>query len=122
MTILVFEASGRCIMAIDGEMSDEQLAVYRAAVRIGGYVNPDTVWYDFDRGGMGYRREFNPVVSVNTISNLPPGTKAFVKGEYVEVDDGSLELEVDYPETIPVVLMHVRLLDKTVMVPCEATS
>jgi hypothetical protein len=122
MTVLVFDTTGRCTMAIEGDIANEQLAEYPAVVRISGHVNPDSVWYDFENNRMGYRRHFVPTISTNLVSNLPVGTKALVKGEWVEVNDGSLELEVDYSELVSVVLTHVRLLNMTVRVPCEAAS
>lgn len=122
MTMLGFDSTGRCVFAVNDEIQGEQLSQYAAVVRIDGSVDPNTVWYDVENGRMGFRRAFTPTVMTNAISGLPPGTTALVREELVQVDDGTLELEVDYPEVIPVTLMNVRFLDTTVEVPCEVAG
>lgn len=122
MTMLGFDSAGRCVFAVNDEIQGEQLSQYAAVVRIDGYVDPNTVWYDVENGRMGFRRAFTPTVMTNAISGLPPGTTALVREDLVQVDDGTLELEVDYPEVIPVTLMNVRFLDTTVEVPCEVAG
>lgn len=122
MTMLGFDSTGRCVFAVNDEIQGEQLSQYAAVVRIDGAVDPNTVWYDVENGRMGFRRAFKPTVMTNAISGLPPGTTALVREELVQVDDGTLELEVDYSEVIPVTLMNVRFLNTTVEVPCEVAG
>lgn len=49
---------------------------------------------------------FAPIVTLNTLANLPPGTRATFEGKKYTVDDGVLELapELGLPELVHVIL------------------
>lgn len=118
----VFDASGRCSFVLDGDLSCMTIDESSIVLQLENSVDPNKVWYDTESGRMLPRTPFPVVINPNQIASIPPGTEAIVGDEKVVVDSGTLELEVDYPETVRVVLLHVRHLDTTVEVPCEAAG
>jgi len=50
--------------------------------------------------------EFDPVISLNRMDNIPAGTVAIFYDEKHPVDDGYLEWDVDFEETIDVRLWN----------------
>lgn len=62
---------------------------------------------------------FEPDLSAaNTLGNLPAGTVAHFSGLKQTVDDGSLEIEVTWPETVRVTLVHPLYLPKIEEIDC----
>lgn len=65
--------------------------------------------------------DFSVSVSNNLVSNIPPNTFAFIDiDQQLEVTDGSLEFEVEFPETIRVELVNPIYNPIVVEVPCES--
>lgn len=119
ITTLGFDATGRCVFAVNDVVPPDNAPAGMVLIQLEGMVDPNSVYYDHANSRMGRRHPLLPVVSTNTVSNLPPGTVAVVNGEQIPVDDGSLELDVSYAQTLVVRLMHVRYSDVVVEVPCE---
>lgn len=119
ITTLGFDAAGRCAFSVNDVVPPENAPAGMVMIQLEGTVDPNSVYYDHANSRMGPRVPLIPAVSTNTVSNLPPGTIAVVQGEQIPVDDGSLELEVSYAQTLVVTLMHVRYSDVVVEVPCE---
>lgn len=63
---------------------------------------------------------FDPVISLNTLAGIPPGTRATFEGERYEVDDGTLEIEPEMglPESVHVILSKPGYATWRGDVPC----
>lgn len=62
---------------------------------------------------------FEPDLSApNTVGNLPEGTTAHFAGIKAAIDDGSLEIEVTWAETVRVMLIHPLYFPLTVEIDC----
>ena len=120
MNTLVFDELGRCICAANVEIGAENFPGASFFVNVPLPVEANTVYYDIGAKQVRQRTQMAYQITTNTISGLPAGTKAIVKGELLTVDDGSLELDVLHPENVRVLLMHVKFYDTEVEVPCEA--
>jgi hypothetical protein len=117
---VVFDETGRCKYVLEGDASVADLSSEAAVVQSETAVDPNKVWYDHEVSEMRARTPFVVSVTVNKIEHIPFGTLLNVKNESTVVESGEIEFEVDYPETLRVLLRHVRHLDTTVEVPCEA--
>jgi hypothetical protein len=117
MNTVAFDADGRCLFVLNDylETTDAAFVVHTEET-----VNPNQVWYDAVTQTIKPRLPLPNGVQPNEVIGLPAGTTAYVGTEQMLVDDGVLELEVEYPQTVKVVLTHVRYLDAEVEVPCEA--
>lgn len=118
-----FDATGCCTRVVDGPLADQQQTendVYKAELPV--IRDASLIFFDIPRMIVRGREPFRARVTPNLVSGLPVGTIALVglEGTPVQVDDGTLELDVDYAETVHVVLTHVQHLPKEVEVPCEA--
>lgn len=122
MTTLVFKANGACGLAVDDDLPESDFPDAAKVLYVPYPISANEVWYDFSHQAMLFRRPFDVGISPNTVTGLPVGTRAVVKGAEIVVDDGSLELDVDYPETVRVLLIHPSNLDTWVEVPCEVTG
>lgn len=120
MTTLAFDSDGRCICAVN--VSVDRVAFTDAAVvvEIDAPFSANEVWYNFESKSVEVRAPARVVVTKNTIRHIPPGTIAVVGGEIVNVQDGTLELEVEHDQSVPVTLISPRFLDTKAEVPCEA--
>lgn len=116
---MVFDESGKCVCSVDDRLERDMFPGAAAVVHVGVKFTPDEVWYDFERSTMVSKTQMRVTVATNTVSGIPPGTTAIVSGSLLVVNDGVLELEVTYPQTIQVVLSHLRHKQLTVEVPCE---
>lgn len=61
---------------------------------------------------------FDPVIETNRISNIPEGSTALFAAMKAPINDGFIELSVEYPELISVLLTHPLYQPKTFEVPC----
>ncbi len=122
MNTYAFDERGYCIGAINDhvELADFPSAQY--IKHAAPLFQADTLWLDVERNQLMFRAPLPAKVSANKISSLPPGTVAIVSGVSVEVDDGTLELEVEYPASVMVILTHLKYLEKIVEVPCEVSG
>jgi hypothetical protein len=75
---------------------------------------------DIETGEALPLQTFDLSVSPGTITGIPAGTTATVRGEMLTVDDGTLEIETNLPATIPVRLNHPLYEEETIEVICEA--
>lgn len=118
----VFDQSGRCKYVLNGDPGTVDVSGEPAVVYMENPVDPNTVWYDHAAGRMVARMPFSERVSSNKIEGIPAGTTVYVGPDVIAVDDGSIEFEVSYPQTVVAVLRHVRHIDKAVEVPCEVAA
>jgi hypothetical protein len=116
MNTAAFDAEGRCLFVLNDYIEAPEAA---AVVHTEESVNPNLVWYDFETSAIKYRGPLPYEVAANTITGLPPGTTAHVGDSCTVVNDGVLELEVEYAQDVRVLLTHVRHLDVEIEVPCE---
>lgn len=116
----VFDAGGRCKYVLDGSPDSVDVSGETAVVYMDEKVDPNTVWYDHAASKMLPRTPFRISVSQNKIERIPADTVAHVGSDAFVVSEGSIELEVDYAQTVVVTLLHVRHLDRVVEVQCEA--
>lgn len=117
MSVAFFETTGKCLGIVDGngEIPD---AAASASVPHG--TSPNSIWYD--GAEVQPKTPFEVQVSPNTVSGIPAGTEAVLTSSVVVVDDGTLELEVDYAQTVRVTLLHPRHYETSVGVPCEVQA
>lgn len=116
MNTLFFNSQGKCVLVINMEQSlinDLGLIGKHSAE----YSNPEDCYLEDDI--IKPINSFSEIISPNTVSNLPPGTTVILAPDSVLVDDGTLELEVDYPTTITAKLTHPHYKDKVIEVSCE---
>lgn len=118
-TMVVFDSVGRCKYVLTGDSGSVDVSTEQAVVYTENTVDPNLVWYDYGAEKMLPRTPFPVTVSLNRIEGIPSGTTAYVGSDSAVIDTGVLELEVEYPEIVQVLLMHVRHVDKVVEVPCE---
>lgn len=116
----VFDAGGRCKYVLDGSSDSVDVSGETAVVYMDEKVDPNTVWYDHAASKMLPRTPFRISVSQNKIERIPADTVAHVGSDSFVVSEGSIELEVDYAQTVVVTLLHARHLDRVVEVQCEA--
>ncbi len=117
----IFDADGKCLYVVDSDRSVSDDGPETYAVQIESKINPNDVFYDTDNARMAFKADFLPSISTSTIQNLPEGTQVTLSdGTSFLVDDGSIEFEVEFPETIHVILEHIRYRTKHVEVNCEA--
>lgn len=86
------------------------------------YLQGDFLGHRVDPGTLTPQplHDFDITISPNRIDGLPVGTKALVG--YTDahiIDDGDLEIDVEYDEVVPVWLIHPLYSDLHVEVPCE---
>lgn len=119
MNTAFFDATGKCIGIAEGDQMN--IVFPEAAFRslVGLNASPNSIYCDTS-GEVLSRQPFNLSVSTNVIEGLPAGTQVVMPTSDVVVDDGRLELEVAYPQTLRVTLVHPHYLEQTVEVPCEA--
>lgn len=122
MNTLAFDEIGRCICSVNDHITDDNFPGASFVVRVSQPTVANDVFYDIEAGEVRQRAPLTYLVGPNQIARLPPGTKAVVDGEILSVDDGTLELEVTYPQLVRVRLMHVRFFDAEVEVPCESAG
>lgn len=115
----VFDQNGRCKYVLDGDPSTVDLSSEAAIVYLSEQIDPNTVWYDHVTGRMEHRSPFRVRVSTNKIEGIPSGTVVHIGADSAVIDEGVLELEVDYPQAVYALLMHVKHTDAYVEVPCE---
>lgn len=118
----VFDQDGRCKYVLDGDPESIDVSSEAAVVYMDQPVDPNSVWYSHATGLMQNRSPFRVLVSTNKIEGIPAGTTVHVGSEAVVVDEGSIEFEVDYPQTVKALLMHVRHTDTEMEVPCEVAG
>ena len=116
----VFDAGGRCKYVLDGSLDAVDVSGEAAVAYMDEKVDPNTVWYDHAASKMIPRTPLRISVSRNKIEGIPADTVAHVGSDSFVVTEGSIELEVDYAQTVVVTLLHVRHLDRVVEVQCEA--
>lgn len=122
MTTLVFNADGSCACAVNDDIPACDFPEAAKVLHVQMPITANEVWYDHTNGQMIFRKPFVTKVETNKVSMLPVGTRVTVGDAEVVVDDGVLDLEVDYPQAVKVLLRHPRWLDTEVEVPCEATG
>lgn len=117
MNTYFFDSTGKCTCAANTEVSaeDGQIVVHSEET-----YAPKDVYYDFAEGMMLLTKQFDVTITTNTVSNVPIGTTVFQGSDSAICDDGAIELAVQYPSTVTLVLMHPAYVDKIVEVPCEA--
>lgn len=121
-TTLVFDADGSCTCAVNDDVLKSDFPGAAKVLYVSLPITANEVWYDHANGQMLFRKPFVTKVEANKLSMLPVGTRATVGNVEVVVDDGVLDLEVDYPQAVKVLLRHPRWLDTEVEVPCEAAG
>lgn len=119
MITMVFDEAGKCVCTVDDVVAPDMFPGAAAVVQVSTAFHPDQVWYDFVKNAVVAKSPMRVEVTTNTVSGIPQGTTAIVSGSLFVVNDGTLELEVTYPQTIQVVLSHLRHTQKVVEVPCE---
>lgn len=119
MITMVFDETGKCVCTVDDVLEADMFPGAAAVVQVSTKFYPDQVWYDFARSAVVAKTPMRVQVTTNTVSGIPQGTTALVSGSLLVVNDGTLELEVTYPQTIQVVLSHLRHIERVVEVPCE---
>ena len=117
--ITVFDQDGRCKYTLDGSLGSTDVSGEAAVVQTDHPVNPNEVWYDHTAGVMLPRTPFRLRISQNKIEGIPTDTVIYIGSDSVVVNEGSIDLDVSYPQTVVATLMHVRHMDKVVEVPCE---
>lgn len=118
-SVVVFDSTGRCKYVLDGDPSTVDLSNESAVVVSETPVDPNSVWYDFSKQSMLYKKPFACLVSLNKISNLPPGTLVIANYDSVLVEDGEIEFDVTYNQTLYVTLINVGRITQVLEVPCE---
>jgi hypothetical protein len=116
----VFDTDGRCKYVLDGSPESVDVSSEAAVVYMDERINPNDVWYDHAASKMLPRTPFRVSIGQNKIERIPADTVAHVGSDSFVVSEGSIELEVDYAQTVVVTLLHVRHLDRVVEVQCEA--
>lgn len=120
MNTLAFDEAGRCVGVINDyiDLKDFPGAKYVKHTSIAHMA--ESVRLDVATQQLVFKAPMPAKVSPNKVEGLPVGTLALINGVEVEVNDGVLDLEVMYPETVWVYLRHSHYLDGHVEVPCEA--
>ena len=123
MNTYVFSQDGRCELGAFDHRFVEEAFPGRIVVYSNARYPANQIWYDtFDQKIME-KSAFHVRVSPNTLTGIPPGTTARVLGETttsVVVNDGALELDVAYPQTVRVALSHKAHIDQVFEVDCES--
>jgi hypothetical protein len=119
MNTLAFGADGRCMCAVNDFIESENFPEAAIVLHTEQTLTANQVWYDIANEVLVLRRPIQVGVSPNMVVGVPAGTTAIVGTDEIPVDDGSIELEVDYPQTVKLVLLNPRFLDTVVEVPCE---
>jgi hypothetical protein len=105
-------------MASPGQLvgSDE----YMSEVPVG--IDANMVFYDTTKQVVRGKQPFFVGVKPNLVTGIPVGTTALVGASAtpVVIEDGTLELEVDYAETVNVTLVHPHYVTRILEVACEA--
>lgn len=120
MTTLAFAEDGRCICAVNVPVAAAYFTDAVKVIEVDQPLSANEVWYDLRQNMLVLRKPALFTLHKNRVTGLPEGTIALVNGETVFVEDGSLEIEVEYDQVIKVTLMNPRFLDTTVEVVCEA--
>jgi hypothetical protein len=115
----VFDENGRCKYVLDGNTDSADVGNEPAVVYMEEAVDPNTVWYDHSSGKMLPRTPFRVSITNNKIERVPSGTVIYIGSDSAVVNEGSIEFEVDYAQTVVATMMHVRHLNKVVEVRCE---
>lgn len=117
MNTYIFNQDGRCICAANSELPSDDVPAGATAVHSEISYRPDDIYFD---NGICPIKEFAVTVASNRVANIPAGTRAMVGAASEIVNDGILELDVNYPTIVRVVLDHPHYRMKAVEVPCEA--
>jgi len=119
MITFAFDATGKCVCSVNKAVGADFFpdALYVVQMPVNTDVN--SVWYDVENGRVGFKKPLQVTVSTNRVSGLPAGSKVAVDGELRNVESGSIEFEVDYPQLLKVVVFNLKHLDTVVEVPCE---
>lgn len=121
MNTYVFDSAGVCVLAVNTELPagdfPDKTVVHAEEDKLA-----DNVWYSHARAQMEYRTPFAVAISTNTISAIPAGTKASIGGVTVDIEDGTFEIEVSYPQVVSVILSNPAHKTQVVEVPCEVQA
>jgi hypothetical protein len=115
----VFDVDGRCKYVLDGTPDSVAVRDEAAVAYSEEPINPNMVWYDHEAGKMMPRTPFRVSVTNNRIERVPVGTKVYVGADSAVVNEGSIDFDVSYAQTIVVTMMHIRHIDKVLEVRCE---
>lgn len=115
----VFDADGRCKYVLDGTPDSAAVSDEAAVAYSEDPIDPNMVWYDHESGKMMPRTPFRVSVTNNRIERVPVGTKVYVGADSAVVNEGSIDFDVSYAQTIVVTMMHIRHIDKVLEVRCE---
>jgi len=118
----VFDAEGRCKYVLDGNPESADVSNEAAVVLTEERVDPNMVWYDHESGKMIPRTPFRVSVTNNRIERVPVGTTVYVGEDSAVVNEGFIDFDVSYAQTIVVTMMHIRHIDKVLEVRCEVTG
>lgn len=111
-----FDSSGCCTGVVNSDLdrgAPDSGYLFKSSTP----VDPNLVYSD----GVYILQKSNMTleVSSNVISGIPEGSTAYIGMDTYTVAGGSIELEVDFPSTVLVILEHVMYLTKEILVQCE---
>ena len=117
--ITVFDvATGQVVGWRRVDMGREPIVLPEGRDWIAGHVDDATHYVDPVTHEPVPLMTFDVTVSHGVVSGIPAGSSAMVNLERFAVDDGSLELEADYPQVLRVTLQHPLYLIAEVEVAC----
>jgi hypothetical protein len=119
MNSYIFNSAGRCICTVNAPVEQSEYPEASKIVQMEAKFDPELVWFDFEDQQLKFKTPIRPLISINKLSRIPVGTIAVCNGQEFTVEDGDLDLEVDYPQTLKVFLRHPNFLSTAVEVPCE---
>lgn len=121
-TIAVFDGQGKCKYVVNAQDNSLDFSDEPAFAEVPDSTDPNKIWFDHTASTVNPRTPLVVRVSANKIEGVPSGTLAYVGSDSMVIEGGVLELEVDYPQIVQVLLTHVRHIEKVVEVPCEVQS
>lgn len=116
MNTYVFNQAGQCTCVANIALDLEGFSNGLTGVHSELDFQASEIYYD---GEIKPINQFDLAVTTNLVTGIPIGTKAFIGNDMQVVDDGSLELEVDFKSVVTAVLIHPQYETISVEVSCE---
>lgn len=84
-----------------------------------GFVDGATHWINPETKRPNQRRDIGVRAAKNRVTGIPDGAKVMVAGTLVEPENGEVQIAVDWPETVEVIIDGPRLKRRSLTVECE---
>lgn len=116
MSIAYFDSAGELLFIAEQEgMVPPADCAFIAQME--GRPDPNMIYWDVAAGAVTEKAQFEPVITRNTVANIPAGTTLLCAEAEIVVDDGDVEFIADVEGMTPIFLMHPHYVMASFEVP-----